>query len=75
VPSLNETTETPLMDLQTPSSITVASSAVHLNLSSISYWHSSEAKKLFHPKGNELLALDAVKNQIKLLLRAISSPD
>jgi hypothetical protein len=43
---------------------------VHLNLSSISYWHSSEAKKLFHPKG-ELSALDAVNNPIELLLRAM----
>ena len=75
VPGLNETTATPLVDLQIPSNTMVSSSAVHLNVSSISYWHSSEAKKLFHPKGNELSALDAVNNQIELLLRASSSPN
>jgi len=40
-----------------------------------SYWQSSEAKKLFHPKGNELSDLDAVNKQIKLLLKASDSPN
>jgi hypothetical protein len=48
-------------------------SSLHQNSSSTSCWCLSEAKKLFHPKGNELSALDAVSNQIDLL-QACSSP-
>ncbi len=33
------------------------------------------SKKNFQPKGNELSALDAVNNQIELLLQANSSPN
>jgi hypothetical protein len=44
MPGLNETAATPLLDLQIPSKTTVSSLAVHLSLSSMSYWHTSEAK-------------------------------
>jgi len=32
-------------------------------------------KKWFHPKGNEVSALDAVNNQIELLSKASGSPN
>jgi hypothetical protein len=48
---------------------------VPLSSTSTSYWQSSEAKKLFHLKGNEVSALDAVNNQTELLLKASDSPN
>ena len=77
-PGLTESNTTPLADIHVASIPPVSSSAitsVPLSSTSTSYWQSSEAKKLFHPKGNEVSALDAVNNQIELLLKASDSPN
>jgi len=38
------------------------------------YWSSKEARNNFSPIGDELDALEAVKNQIELLKEALTSP-
>jgi hypothetical protein len=70
MPGLNASSTTPLADV-----VSSSASSLQQNSSSTSYWCSSEAKKLFHLKGNDVSALDAVNNQIELLLQASSSPN
>jgi hypothetical protein len=43
-------------------------------LPSLIYWDSSEAKQIFQPVHSERNALDAINNQIKLLVEASESP-
>ena len=77
-PGLTQSNATPLADIHVASYPLVspsASTSVPLSSTLTSYWQSSEAKKLFHPKGNELSDLDAVNKQIKLLLKASDSPN
>jgi hypothetical protein len=71
-PCLTESNATPLADVHMASNPLVsllACTSVPLSSTSTSYWQSPEAKKLFHLKGNEVLALKAVNNQIELLLK------
>jgi len=77
MPGLNVSNTTPLADVHVTSIQMVSSlaSSLQQNSSSPSYWCLSEAKKMFHLKGNEVTALDAVNNQIELLLQASSSPN
>jgi hypothetical protein len=68
-PGLTKSNATPLADVHVTSNLLVsslASTSVPLSSTSKSYWQSSEAKKMFHPKDNEVSALDAVDNQIEL---------